>query len=151
MDLCPQADIKTDIYMKPPTVPHNFVILDLPQLSDMFTHVYKLLKNLYGLKDADKTWNDYLKKGLLKRGWVQSNIDKCLYTKHGMLLILYVDDACFIYPHKHKIDAEIKSLQQDYDLTDDSDLKDYLGTRFDRHKDGSVTLTQPRLSKPFFK
>ena len=62
-------------------------------------------------------------------------MDGCLFTKNGMLLILYVDDACFISPHKHKIDAEIKFLQQDYDLTDDGDLKDYLVTRFDRHKD----------------
>ena len=67
-----------------------------------------------------------------------------------MLLILYVDDACFISPHKYKIDAEIKSLQRDYDLTDDGDLKDYLGTRFDRHKDGSVTLTQPRMMERVF-
>ena len=109
----PQANIKTEIYMKPPTVPHNFVIPDLPQLSDIFTHVYKLLKNLYGLKDTGKTWNDFLKKGLLKRGWVQSSIDGCLFTKNGMLLILYIDDVCFISPHKHKIDAEIKSLQED--------------------------------------
>ena len=41
--------------MKPPTVPHNFTIPDLPFLSDQFTHVYKLLKSLYGLKDAGKT------------------------------------------------------------------------------------------------
>ena len=67
-----------------------------------------------------------------------------------MLLILYVDDACFISPYKHKVDAEIKSLQQDYDLTDNGDLKDYLGTRFERHKDGSVTLTQPRLMERVF-
>ena len=100
---CPQADIKTDIYMKPPTVPNNFIIPDLPQLSDRFTHVYELIKNLYGLKDAGKTWNDFLKKGIIQRGWIQSNIDGCLFTKNGMLLILYVDDAYFISPYKHNI------------------------------------------------
>ena len=67
-----------------------------------------------------------------------------------MLLILYVDDACFISPHEHKIDAEIKLLQQDYDLTDNGDLKDYIGTHFDRHKYGSVTLTQPRMMERVF-
>ena len=81
---------------------------------------------------------------------MQSSIDGCLFTKNGMLLILYVDDTCFICPHKHKIDAEIKSLQQDCDLTDDGDLKDYLGIRFGRHKDGSVTLTQPRMMERVF-
>ena len=50
--------------------------------------------------------------------------------KNGMLLILYIGDACFISPYKHKIDAKIKSLQKDYELTEDRDMKDYLGTRF---------------------
>ena len=35
----PQADTKTDLYMKPPTVPSNFVIPYLPKLMDRFTHV----------------------------------------------------------------------------------------------------------------
>ena len=48
------------------------------------------------------------------------------------------------------IDAEIKSLQKDYDLTDIGDLKGYLGTRLDRHTDGSVTLTQPRMMERVF-
>ena len=56
----PQAPVKTDIYMKPPKVPPNFVIPDLPNLADRFCNVYPLLKNLYGLKDAGKTWADYL-------------------------------------------------------------------------------------------
>ena len=32
---------------------------------------------------------------------------------------------------KALIDKEIKSLQRDYDLTDDGELQDYLGTRFE--------------------
>ena len=89
-------------------------------------------------------------KGLIQRGWVQSNMDGCLFIKNRMLLILYVDDACFISPYKHMIDAEIKSLQKDYDLTDNGDLKGYLGTRLDRHTDGLVTLTQPRMMERVF-
>ena len=65
----PQADVKTDIYMRPPKVPSNFRIPDLPAFTDRFTHVYKLLKNLYGLKDAGRTWNHHIKDGVLKRGW----------------------------------------------------------------------------------
>ena len=64
----PQADIKTDIYMQPPRVPSNFTIPDLPLPNDRFSKVYKLLKNLYGLKDAGQTWNHHLRSGLLKRG-----------------------------------------------------------------------------------
>ena len=74
----PQADVKIDIFLKPPSVPVNFPILDLPNVADRFTKAYKLMKNLYGLKDAGRTWNQHLKKGLLERGWTPSPIDKCL-------------------------------------------------------------------------
>jgi hypothetical protein len=64
----PQAPVKTDIYLNPPKVPKGFPIPDLPHFTDPFLKVYKLLRNLYGLKDAGKTWFDFLKKGLLERG-----------------------------------------------------------------------------------
>ena len=88
----PQAPIKTDIFMQPPKVPPNFTIPDLPNFADRFLKVYKLLKNLYGLKDAGKTWADFLNTGLLARGWKPSEVDSCLYTKNGIILILYVDN-----------------------------------------------------------
>lgn len=140
----PQAKLNTDIYMKPPRVPHNFLIPDLPTLSDRFTKVYQLLRNLYGLKDAGKTWNDYLHAGLIKRKWVQSEIDPCLYYKEDMMLIVYVDDTCFISPDSNKITKEIQSLKETYDLTDEGELKDYLGVRFKRNKN-SITLTMPSM------
>jgi hypothetical protein len=91
-----QAPIKTDIYMKPPKVPPGFIIPDLPSFTDRFTNVYKLIKNLYGLKDAGKTWFEFLKVGLLKRGWRESEVDSCLFTKGEIILVVYVDDAILI-------------------------------------------------------
>ena len=129
--------------MRPPKVPSGFSIPDLPTFSDRFLNVYKLLKNLYGLKDAGKTWFDFLNKGLLERGWKQSEIDSCLFTKDGILLVVYVDDAIIISPHKTLIDIEIKSLQEGYNLTNDGKLKDYLGTRFTKLPGGSIELSQP--------
>ena len=90
--------------MRPPKVPSGFSIPDLPALSDLFLSVYKLLMNLYGLKDAGKTWFNFLKKGLLERGCKQSEIDSCLFTKDGIFLVIYVDDAILISPHKKPID-----------------------------------------------
>ena len=101
------------------------------------------MKNLYGLKDVGRTWNHHLRSGLLQQGWKQSHIDECLFVKQGILLILYVDDACIISPSKTLTHHEIKSLQNSYDLTDDGELQDCLGNRFDFHADGSVTLTPP--------
>jgi hypothetical protein len=67
--------------MRPPKVPHDFIIPDLPSFADRFTNAYKLLRNLYGLKDAGKTWHDFLKKGLVARGWKVSEVDSCLFMK----------------------------------------------------------------------
>lgn len=58
---------------------------------------------------------------------------------------MYVDDACIISSHQKDIESEINPLQLDYDLSDEGDLLDYLGTRFDRMSDGFVSLTQPRM------
>ena len=117
----------------------------LPNFSDTFGKVYKLLKNLYGFKDAGKTWHDYLKKGLEDEGWKPSNIDNCLFTKDGIILVLYIDDAVLTSPSKQLIMKEIKSLQESYVLTDKGELKDYLGTCFNRRPDGSIKFTQPRM------
>ena len=94
----PQAPVAVDTYMRPPKVPSGFKIPDLPNVSDQFNKVYKLLRNLYRLKNAGHTWNRYLKTGLLKRNWIQSEIDTCLFTNGTAILILYVDDAAIISP-----------------------------------------------------
>ena len=141
----PQAPVKTDIYMNPPKVPPGFAIPDLPRPSDRLTKCYKLIKNLYGLKDAGKTWFDFLSKGLEERGWKPSSVDACLFTKPGIMLVVYVDDAILISPNDSLIDSEIQSLKSSYFLTDEGPLKDYLGTRFVRAEDGTIEMTQPKM------
>ena len=61
------------------------------------------------------------------------------------MLVVYVEDAILISPYKSMIQREIRSLQEEFDLTDDRILKDYLGTHFECHKDGSIKLTQPKM------
>ena len=56
-----------------------------------------------------------------------------------------MDDAILIPPHKSLIDFEINSLRKYFDLTDDGELKDYLGTPFTKHKDVSIELSQPHM------
>ena len=137
----PQADVKTDIFMRLPKGSK------LPGGKDPRRHALKLIKNLYGLKDAGRTWADYAKEGLLKAGFKQSNYDPCLFMKGKVLLTLYVDDAAIFSPYKDEIDKVIKHLQKDYVLTDEGDLKDYLGVRFEKRADGSIKMHQNRVIK----
>ena len=94
----PKSPIKTDIYTKPPKSPKEFEIPDLPNFTDRYIYVYKLINNLYGLKDATNPCYEYLKHGILKRGWSQLSIYECLFTKNGVILVIYVDNAILISP-----------------------------------------------------
>jgi hypothetical protein len=49
----PQADVECKMYMK---IPRGFEIDGKPNK----THVLKLLKNLYGQKQAGRVWNQHL-------------------------------------------------------------------------------------------
>ena len=95
------------------------------------------------MKDTGRTCNRHLITGLVKRSWKQSLIDECLFTKPGLLFILYVDDAHIISPLQGKINLEIKSLQRDHDLTNKGKLEDYIDTLFQRSNNGTVTLGIP--------
>ena len=75
-------------------------------------------------------------------------IDTCLLTKSGIILIVYVDDAILLSLSKANIQYEIKSLKYFFDLNDDDELKDYLGTWFEKNKnDDLITLTQLGIFK----
>ena len=126
-------------------VPKYFEIPYFPKFTGHFIFIYTLIRNLCGLKDAGKTWYDQLKNGLLKQGWQQSSIDEWIFTKNGVILVIYVDDAILIYKIKQSINDEITSLMKDCKLTYERELNDYLGTRFECNKYGWIELTQPRM------
>jgi len=101
----PQADLDFDCYMRaPPGYP-------LPK-----GKCYKLLKALYGTKQAARQWNLLLSGYFISIGLTQCESDLCLYysfSEDGIIIIcLYVDDIVIaastlalydkIYDHLHK-------------------------------------------------
>ena len=80
----PQADIECEMYME---IPQGFEQKD----GGKKTHVLKLLKNLYGQKQAGRIWNLHLHKGLIERGYLQSKIDPCVYSR-GNCYITYLQE-----------------------------------------------------------
>ena len=141
----PQADLDKDIYMR---VPAEF---EVNQPGKFFL---KLVKNVYGLKDAGRTWHEHLKKGLLDRKFYQSLVDPCVFYKDNLILVIYVDDVICFSPTDAAIDSFIKSMQeeepQSYILEDQGELKDYLGIEIKElpAADGEsprISISQPHL------
>ena len=55
----------------------------------------KLVKSLYGLKQASKQWYEKFDNVILSHDFKHNNADKCLYSKFtndfGVIICLYVD------------------------------------------------------------
>ena len=69
--------------------------------------VLKLIKSLYGLRQAPRTFFEKLRDGLLEQGYTQSEIDACLFMKHGIICVVYVDDTIFAGADEKVLEEEI--------------------------------------------
>jgi len=85
----PQAPIEMDMYMELPQYIHT-------TLGDAHDYVLKLLRNIYGQKQAGRVWNQYLVDKLLSIGFVQSLVDECVFYRGDIIFIVYVDDGIFL-------------------------------------------------------
>ena len=85
-----KAPVQEDIYMEQP---QGFSDGDP-------AHVLKLLKALYGTKQAGRCWNIEFTDFLVSLGFKQCNFDPCLFIlvdgNNTILLVLYVDDVLAI-------------------------------------------------------
>ena len=134
----PQAKAKTTIYLKTPAG----VELD----SDKGDSVLKLERNLYGLKDAGRTWFEYLTNKLETIGFVATESDPCVYTRGRDIIILYVDDCILICKTKTEAERLYKQIQQQgFTTTDEGSMEQYLGMQIKRNEDGIFHISQPFL------
>ena len=65
---------------------------------------------------------------------------------------MYTDNSILAGPDKEEIKQVIKDLHKaKLNLTEEGDLKDFLGVLMDRRKDGSIHLSQPHLINQILK
>ena len=83
-----QGHLSEDVYMSQPP---GFVDLDNP------THVCKLRKAIYGLKQDPRAWYHELHKFLIALGFHNSHADTSLFVLNTggnlLYLLVYVDDS----------------------------------------------------------
>jgi hypothetical protein len=83
-----QATIEWDMYMQLPSSIET-------KHGNSKDYVLKLLANQYGQKQAGCIWNQYMVVKLREIGFQQSQIDECIFYRHDVIFIVYVDDGLF--------------------------------------------------------
>ena len=143
----PQATVDVPVYMK---LPCGFT----PESGNRRGMVLKVIKNLYGLKNASLNWFEMLQKGLRDRGFKPSAIDPCVFIRDNCVILVYVDDCIIISKDEKVIDCFVKSMMdgpEGFVLTDDGDLARFLGVEIEYKSDGTIYMTQSHLIQRILK
>ena len=108
--------------------------------------VLKLIRSLYGAKDAPKLWCDHLFRALRKFGFVQSKFDPCLWFKSTMFIIIFVDDCGLCFKEESLVSDFLSFLDKEgFKYTKESTFAEFLGIKYEKDLNGNVHLTQTGL------
>jgi Reverse transcriptase (RNA-dependent DNA polymerase) len=132
----PQAKVSTDN-----------VYIDIPQgvhfKGNPKNFCLHVLQNIYGGKDARCTWSLHLDAGLKELGFIQSNVDDCLYYQGTTMFLVY---GILIDPDPAAIEQAMQDLASKFEIEDEGAINDYLGVKIAKGKEaGTFVLTQPHL------
>lgn len=108
--------------------------------------VCKLSKNIYGLKQAARVWNNKLNDIFVNEQYKQSQVDSCLYTreigKDKVYIMIYVDDIVIASNNIKRISEMYKKLSNYFELTNLGDISYYLGIKIERYESGFYSINQ---------
>jgi hypothetical protein len=134
-----KSDLDEEIYMMLPK-----------QNKDSKPEFVRLLKSLYGLKQAGKLWFENIKKVLLADGFDQASGDECIFTKYDSLnnvdidVCLYVDDLLISSSAYHCIDLLWKTLSSAYGTVNETThTETHLGIKWERLPSQDIKISQP--------
>jgi hypothetical protein len=135
----PQAPIETDFYM------------ELPQGIKTVTrnskdHVLKLLKNIYGQKQAGRVWNSFLVDKLTLLGYTSLLINDCDFFHGDIIFMVYVDDGIFLGNDDVQLLQAIKETHGlGLNIEDQGHPADYVGVSIKKHRDSFYEITRRAL------
>ena len=130
---------------------HEEVYMDIPlgyNVSGISNLVCRLVKSIYGLRQASREWNTKLKDFLIDFGFHQSLADYSLFIhKQGssyILAVVYVDDILLTGNNVSLIDTLKAALHSAFSIKDLGEAKYYLGLEVSRSSDG-IMLSQKKF------
>jgi hypothetical protein len=129
------GELQEDVYM---CVPQGVT-------SPKPNQVCKLLKSLYGLRQASRKWYERLTGLLLQQGYTQSNSDYSLFTLANgdsfTALLVYVDDIILAGNSMNEFERIKRIMHEEFKIKDLGQLRYFLGIEVARASTG-VTICQ---------
>lgn len=112
--------------------------------------VCKLIKSLYGLKQASRCWNQKFTAFIRDFDFGASESDSCVFIRRKedklTIIAIYVDDGLIATNHVDEIDLIIHHLQKCFEVKT-FEAKCFLGIEIDQADDGSICIHQGAYAK----
>ncbi|GKE34603.1 zinc finger, CCHC-type containing protein, partial [Tanacetum coccineum] len=138
------GDLDEEVYMKQP---EDFVMPGNEH------KVCKLVKSLYGLKQALKQWHQKFDEIVMSSSFLLSQSDKCVYSKFddsgkGVIICLYVDDMLIFGTDQNQVDKTKKFLSSRFSMKDMGEVDVILGIKIKRENKGFTPMDPIEKLKP---
>lgn len=134
------GELAEEIYMH---VPEGFESLVVDKRC---THVLKLKKSLYGLKQAGRVWNEKFTATIIAMGFFQSAADPCIFYKFknedlAAVIAIFVDD-CFVLGKDEEIESASRQLKEKFEMHDLGLLSYGLSIKVEQNNN-NIKISQP--------
>ena len=145
VDVCQaflQAEVTDDLYMRVPP--------GMPAYDKNGNHLcLKLIRSIYGLKQAGRCWNKLLVSFLVTWGFAQSKIDVCLFTYAAgssiLWLLVWVDDIVQVDNDAALRERFTSALAERFPIEDRGALEWVLGIHIKRDRAARVIKLSQEL------
>nr|GEZ30476.1 zinc finger, CCHC-type [Tanacetum cinerariifolium] len=138
-------DLKEEVYV---TQPEGFV-----KKQDQGKY-YRLIKVLYGLRQAPRAWNIKLDNTLKSLGFKKCALEQAIYTKTSkdstLLMGVYVDDLIITGTPKKEIDKFKAQIEEKFEMSDLGLLAYYLGIEVTQ-TNGGISIKQSAYANKILK
>lgn len=132
------AKVKEEIYI---TLPTGFHAAGFKAGDSTSTTVLRLLKSLYGIKQAPRDWHEEIDGSIQQLGYRRCSSEQCIYIKlskngYPIFICLFVDDMpCAMHSNdRQEFEADKQALGKKYKIQDLGDAKLVLGMRITRDR-----------------
>ncbi|GJX41925.1 ribonuclease H-like domain, reverse transcriptase, RNA-dependent DNA polymerase [Tanacetum coccineum] len=116
--------------------------------------VYRLIKALYGLRQAPRAWNIKLDNTLKSLDFKKCALEQAIYTKKSkdslLLVGVYVDDLIITGTPKKEIDKFKAQMEEKFEMSDLGLLAYYLGIEVTQTK-GDISIKQSAYANKILK